>query len=117
MVACLYLLCMLPACAVHAVHATALPANASIRLQLQVSALDATQTRRCVLTSCPPAALGMGVALNGVTLPCPGVQVELVEPPAGAAIGERLRVDGFDCSQPDEQLNPKKKVFEAVRWC
>lgn len=40
--------------------------------------------------------------------------MELVEPPAGAAIGERLRVDGFDCSQPDEQLNPKKKVFEAV---
>ncbi len=37
-----------------------------------------------------------------------------MEPPAGAAIGERLRVDGFDCSQPDEQLNPKKKVFEAV---
>lgn len=46
------------------------------------------------------------------------MQVELVEPPAGAAIGERLRVDGFDCSQPDEQLNPKKKIFEAVSgWC
>lgn len=37
-----------------------------------------------------------------------------MEPPEGAAVGERLRVDGFDCSQPDEQLNPKKKVFEAV---
>jgi hypothetical protein len=40
--------------------------------------------------------------------------VELVEPPEGAAVGERLRVDGYDCSQPDEQLNPKKKVWEAV---
>ena len=50
--------------------------------------------------------------------PCPG-QVELVEPPAGAAIGERLRVEGYggehDGLEPDQPwLNPKKKVFEAV---
>lgn len=42
------------------------------------------------------------------------MQVELVEPPAGAAIGERLHVEGYDCSAPDEQLPPKKKIFEAV---
>jgi hypothetical protein len=42
------------------------------------------------------------------------VQVELVEPPAGAAVGERLSVEGYDCSQPDAQLNPKKKIVEAV---
>jgi methionyl-tRNA synthetase len=35
--------------------------------------------------------------------------VELLEPPAGAAIGERVTVAGFN-QQPDEQLNPKKKV-------
>jgi hypothetical protein len=49
-------------------------------------------------------------------LPCPAAvlpQVELVEPPAGAAVGERVRVEGF-AGEPDEQLNPKKKVFEAV---
>ena len=40
--------------------------------------------------------------------------MELVEPPAGAAVGERLAVAGYDCTQPDEQLNPKKKVWEAV---
>ena len=40
-------------------------------------------------------------------------QVELVEPPAGAAIGERLVVEGFG-GEADEQLNPKKKVWEAV---
>jgi hypothetical protein len=37
------------------------------------------------------------------------VQVELLEPPAGAAVGERVTVQGFS-QQPDEQLNPKKKV-------
>jgi hypothetical protein len=35
--------------------------------------------------------------------------VELLEPPAGAAVGERVTVEGFS-QQPDEQLNPKKKV-------
>lgn len=39
--------------------------------------------------------------------------MELVEPPAGAAIGERVYVEGFP-GEPDEQLNPKKKIWEAV---
>lgn len=42
------------------------------------------------------------------------LQVELCEPPAGAAIGERVTVEGF-LGEPDEQLNPKKKIFEAVQ--
>lgn len=41
-------------------------------------------------------------------------QVELVEPPAGAAIGERVYVEGFP-GEPDEQLNPKKKIWETVQ--
>lgn len=41
------------------------------------------------------------------------LQVELVEPPAGAAVGERVFVEGFP-GEPDELLNPKKKVWEAV---
>ena len=41
-------------------------------------------------------------------------QVELVEPPAGAAIGERITVEGY-LGEPDELLPPKKKIFEAVQ--
>jgi methionyl-tRNA synthetase len=36
-----------------------------------------------------------------------------LDPPAGAAIGERVTVEGYP-GPPDEQLNPKKKIFEAV---
>lgn len=42
------------------------------------------------------------------------LQVELCEPPAGAAIGERVTVEGYS-GQPDEQLNPKKKIFEQIQ--
>jgi len=42
-----------------------------------------------------------------------GATVELVEPPAGAQPGDRVSVEGFP-GEPDEQLNPKKKIFEAV---
>lgn len=36
-----------------------------------------------------------------------------MEPPAGAAIGERVFVEGYP-GEPDEVLNPKKKVWETV---
>lgn len=38
----------------------------------------------------------------------------MCDPPAGAAIGERVTVEGFS-GEPDEQLNPKKKIFEQVQ--
>ena len=41
------------------------------------------------------------------------VQVELVEPPELSAPGDRVSVQGFE-DEPDEQLNPKKKIFEQV---
>ncbi len=41
-------------------------------------------------------------------------QVELVDPPSGATIGERVTAPGFD-GEPDEQLAPKKKVWETVQ--
>jgi methionyl-tRNA synthetase len=41
-------------------------------------------------------------------------QVELVEPPEGAVVGERVTAAGYD-GEPDEQLAPKKKVFETVQ--
>jgi hypothetical protein len=60
------------------------------------------------LPACPP------LHAFAINLPCHLLpQVELVEPPAGAAVGERVGVEGF-AGEPDEQLNPKKKVFEAV---
>ncbi len=41
-------------------------------------------------------------------------RVELVKPPAGAVVGERVTFAGF-AGQPDAQLNPKKKVRAWLR--
>jgi len=41
-------------------------------------------------------------------------KVELLIPPPGSKIGERLSFDGYP-GEPDEQLNPKKKIWEAVQ--
>ena len=41
------------------------------------------------------------------------MQVELVQPPEGSAPGDRVTVQGYD-GEPDDQLNPKKKIFEQV---
>lgn len=55
--------------------------------------------------------------------PCPacpsreGVsrKVEPLDPPAGSAPGERVFVKGYEKGQPDEELKPKKKVFEKLQ--
>lgn len=41
-------------------------------------------------------------------------QVELVEPPQGAVVGERVTFPGFE-GLPDDVLNPKKKVWETLQ--
>ena len=41
-------------------------------------------------------------------------QVELVEPPRSAVIGERVTFPGFE-GEPDDVLNPKKKVWETLQ--
>ena len=42
-------------------------------------------------------------------------KVEIVTPPKGRCVaGERVTFDGYE-NDPDEKLNPKKKVFEAVQ--
>ncbi|KAJ0467710.1 putative methionine--tRNA ligase [Helianthus annuus] len=38
--------------------------------------------------------------------------VEFVEPPEGAAVGERVTFPGFD-GEPDDVLNPKKKTLQV----
>ena len=37
-----------------------------------------------------------------------------MEPPEGSALGERVTAEGYD-GEPEEQLNPKKKVFEQIQ--
>lgn len=41
-------------------------------------------------------------------------QVELVEPPKSAKVGERVTFPGYG-GEPDDILNPKKKVWETVQ--
>lgn len=42
-------------------------------------------------------------------------QVEPLDPPEGSAPGERVFVEGYESGQPDEELKPKKKVFEKLQ--
>ena len=42
------------------------------------------------------------------------MQVQLVQPPEGSAPGDRVTAEGFD-GVPEEQLNPKNKVFEQIQ--
>ncbi|CAL5353964.1 unnamed protein product [Camellia sinensis] len=53
---------------------------------------------------------------DGVILlqPLPRGGVELVEPPQSAPVGERVTFPGFK-GDPDDILNPKKKVWETVQ--
>jgi methionyl-tRNA synthetase len=41
-------------------------------------------------------------------------QVELVDPPQSAVVGERVTFPGFE-GEPDDVLNPKKKVWETLQ--
>ncbi|XP_076912948.1 methionine--tRNA ligase, cytoplasmic-like [Bidens hawaiensis] len=43
-----------------------------------------------------------------------GTKVELVEPPESAVVGERVKFAGFE-GEPDDVLNPKKKVWETLQ--
>ena len=41
-----------------------------------------------------------------------------LDPPAGSKPGDRVTVEGYEhekLGEPDEQLNPKKKIFEALK--
>uniref|UniRef100_A0AAA9S1K9 Tyrosine--tRNA ligase n=1 Tax=Bos taurus TaxID=9913 RepID=A0AAA9S1K9_BOVIN len=60
-----------------------------------------------------------GVESQGMLL-CASVEgvnrkVEPLDPPAGSAPGERVFVKGYEKGQPDEELKPKKKVFEKLQ--
>nr|XP_036866602.1 tyrosine--tRNA ligase, cytoplasmic [Manis javanica] len=60
-----------------------------------------------------------GVESQGMLL-CASIEgtshkVEPLDPPAGSAPGERVFVKGYEKGQPDEELKPKKKVFEKLQ--
>lgn len=40
--------------------------------------------------------------------------VELIQPPEGAKIGEKIFFEGYE-GEPDKELNPKKKIFESLK--
>ncbi|XP_048848487.1 tyrosine--tRNA ligase, cytoplasmic [Brienomyrus brachyistius] len=42
-------------------------------------------------------------------------KVEPLDPPAGSAPGDRVFVEGFEAGMPDDELKPKKKVFEKLQ--
>lgn len=63
------------------------------------------------LCNLKPAAM-RGVVSHAMVLAASDEQhtrVELVVPPEGAVVGELVKFEGYP-SQPDEQLNPKKKA-------
>ncbi|EPY50398.1 cofactor for methionyl-and glutamyl-tRNA synthetase [Schizosaccharomyces cryophilus OY26] len=41
--------------------------------------------------------------------------VEFVLPPEGAEAGDRLAFEGFDNTEPESQLNPKRKIWETIQ--
>jgi aminoacyl tRNA synthase complex-interacting multifunctional protein 1 len=74
----------------------------------------------CVCNLKPAAMRGVkssAMVLAASPTPVEGQEkdhVELVQPPAGSKPGDVLHFAGFE-GEPEAQLNPKKKIFEAVQ--
>ncbi|KAK4269733.1 hypothetical protein QN277_022851 [Acacia crassicarpa] len=77
--------------------------------------LDKMQNRKvCVLCNLKPATM-RGIKSQAMVLCASNdTQVELVEPPSSANVGERVTFPGHE-GVPDELLNPKKKVWETLQ--
>lgn len=79
--------------------------------------LEKMQNRKvCVLCNLKPANM-RGIKSEAMVLAASNsdhTTVELVEPPEGAQVGERVTFAGF-VGEPDEILNPKKKVWETLQ--
>eukprot|EP00850_Spirogloea_muscicola_P020362 SM000213S06827 [mRNA] locus=s213:191328:197704:- [translate_table: standard] len=70
----------------------------------------------CLLCNLKPATM-RGIKSHAMVLAASNAdhtQVELVNPPEGSKVGERILIAGFE-GEPDVQLNPKKKVWETVQ--
>uniref|UniRef100_A0A671M1T8 Tyrosine--tRNA ligase n=1 Tax=Sinocyclocheilus anshuiensis TaxID=1608454 RepID=A0A671M1T8_9TELE len=44
-------------------------------------------------------------------------KVEPLDPPEGSAPGDRVYVEGYESGKPDDELKPKKTVFEKLQVC
>lgn len=79
--------------------------------------LEEMQNRKvCVLCNLKPATM-RGIKSHAMVLAASDsehTKVELVEPPKDAAVGERVKFEGFG-GEADEVLNPKKKVWETLQ--
>lgn len=42
-------------------------------------------------------------------------QVEPLIPPEGSAPGDRVFVEGYSTGSPDDELKPKKKIWEKLQ--
>lgn len=79
--------------------------------------LEEMQNRKvCVLCNLKPATM-RGIKSQAMVLAASDsdhTKVELVDPPKSAAVGERVTFPGFS-GEPDDILNPKKKVWETLQ--
>lgn len=79
--------------------------------------IEQMQNRKvCVLCNLKPAAM-RGIKSQAMVLAASNADhtvVELVTPPEGAAVGERVTFPGYT-GEPDDVLNPKKKIWESVQ--
>ncbi|OVA01635.1 tRNA-binding domain [Macleaya cordata] len=79
--------------------------------------LEEMQNRKvCVLCNLKPATM-RGIKSHAMVLATSNedhTKVELVDPPQSAVVGERVTFPGFQ-GEPDEVLNPKKKIWEALQ--
>ncbi|KAL6185706.1 hypothetical protein ACLB2K_041833 [Fragaria x ananassa] len=70
----------------------------------------------CVLCNLKPATM-RGIKSQAMVLAASNsdhTAVELVDPPLSAQVGERITFPGFE-GEPDDVLNPKKKVWETLQ--
>ncbi|CAO2822473.1 unnamed protein product [Amaranthus hypochondriacus] len=77
---------------------------------------DMQNRKVCVLCNLKPATM-RGIKSHAMVLAASDsahTKVELVDPPKDAPIGERLKFPGFE-GEPDDVLNPKKKVWETLQ--
>ncbi|CAL8991786.1 unnamed protein product [Prunus brigantina] len=79
--------------------------------------IEEMQNRKvCVLCNLKPATM-RGIKSQAMVLAASNsdhTTVELVDPPKAAQVGERVTFPGF-VGEPDEVLNPKKKVWETLQ--
>ncbi|GAB4844078.1 hypothetical protein Ancab_014042 [Ancistrocladus abbreviatus] len=79
--------------------------------------IEEMQDRKvCVLCNLKPATM-RGIKSHAMVLAASNsehTKVELVEPPNDAPVGERVKFPGFE-GEPDDVLNPRKKVWETLQ--